>query len=584
MASQNEEAALFACTKCRSMKLKCDRMKPYCGRCARRSETCDYPHSRRTNVGRTTRVRELEVKLDQLESLARPTNKPLDNSNIMDHSTGFSAGDSPLLSDMIGHTASSTASNAGGPAVGTWSAELLPTGTTEQRLPPEVLEYLTDSYFDKWHHVAPMLHQTHYTMSLQLPPHMRPPMCLQYIVMAWGAEMGKTHRHLSFPFYQRARAYAAADEIKDIVTLAHAQMWCLMCYFEAHYLLFSRSSISISRAIRIAQMLGLHRVDADDLESIYLMPPPQSWLEAEERRRTWWALYCSDRLVGGTTGLPVLINEQEISARLPASEAAFETGAEEITSLWTSTFQPEGQEFSPFARRVLAASLFHQAFLNSDLGVRNEDHGSSRTSMYWNRHREIDNNLVLLLQALPDDTKLPKQIRCRNATFVNIIIHMSTICLHRAAISKMKVLDLPQNMIRRSRARLVCAAEEILTIFRMMSDVDENLKNSILTFSIYMVSQVLLEDLDPEEENLSRQDNLDFILRLMILSARTLHNPVTLSMAVQLAVEMSQRGLNSTPVEAALELLFTHTLTPVFTKDSTPSSNIIFRLPVSYQV
>lgn len=59
-----------------------------------------------------------------------------------------------------------------------------------------------------------MLHQARYTMSLQLPPHMRPPMCLQYIVMAWGAEMGKTHRHLSFPFYQRARAYAAADEIK----------------------------------------------------------------------------------------------------------------------------------------------------------------------------------------------------------------------------------------------------------------------------------------------------------------------------------------------------------------------------------
>jgi hypothetical protein len=169
--------------------------------------------------------------------------------------------------------------------------------------------------------------------------------------------------------------------------------------------------------------------------------------------------------------------------------------------------------------------------------------------MYWKRHREIDNNLVLLLQALPDDIKLPKQIRCRNAIFVNIIIHMSLICLHRAAISKMKVFDLPENMIRRSRARLVCAAEEILAIFRMMSDIDENLKNSILAFSIYMVSQVLLEDLDPEEENLSQQDNLDFILRLMILSARTLDNPVTVSMAVQLAVEMLQRGLNSTAVE-----------------------------------
>lgn len=60
----------------------------------------------------------------------------------MNHPTGFSAGDSPLLPDLIGHTDSSTASNTGGPAVGPWSAELLSTGTTEQRLPPEVVEYL----------------------------------------------------------------------------------------------------------------------------------------------------------------------------------------------------------------------------------------------------------------------------------------------------------------------------------------------------------------------------------------------------------------------------------------------------------
>lgn len=276
-----------------------------------------------------------------------------------------------------------------------------------------------------------------------------------------------------------------------------------------------------------------------------------------------------------------MINEQDISVRLPASEAAFETSVEEITSLWTSARQQDGQDFSPFARRVLAASLFHQAFLHSDPASPDDNPRDSRTSMYWKRHREIDNDLVLLLQALPDDTKLPKQIRCRNAIFVNVIIHMSIICLHRAAVSKMKLFDLPENMIRLSRARVVCSAEEILAIFRMMSNIDENLKNSILTFSIYMVSQVFLDDLDPIEEDLSRQDNLDFILRLMILSTRTLNNPVIISMAVQLAVEMLQRGLNSTAVETTCELLTTRSLRPIFTRDPTSSSNVIFRLPSS---
>ena len=60
-------------------------------------------------------------------------------------------------------------------------------------------------------------------------------------------------------------------------------------------------------------MLGLHQIDGDGLDERYLMPPPQTWLEAEERRRTWWALYCSDRLVGGTAGWPVLIDEEDVS-------------------------------------------------------------------------------------------------------------------------------------------------------------------------------------------------------------------------------------------------------------------------------
>lgn len=52
---------------------------------------------------------------------------------------------------------------------------------------------------------------------------MRPPMCLQYVVMAWGAEIANTHRHLAFPFYKRARAYAEADEMKvSSVTLGFA--------------------------------------------------------------------------------------------------------------------------------------------------------------------------------------------------------------------------------------------------------------------------------------------------------------------------------------------------------------------------
>ncbi|KZL65302.1 binuclear zinc transcription factor [Colletotrichum tofieldiae] len=325
-------------------------------------------------------------------------------------------------------------------------------------------------------------------------------------------------------------------------------------------------------------MLGLHQVDGAGLVHTSVLPPPQSWPEAEERRRTWWALYCSDRLVGGTAGWPVLIDEKDMSVRLPASERAFESGIEEMTSLFTSGLHEECQIFSPFAGRVIATSLFHQAFQHSIQAPLHNSALDPGTSIHWKHYREIDNNLVVFLQALPNSLRLPREIRCRNAVFVNIIIHMSFICLHRAAISRMKSFGLPKSMIRRSTARLVCAAEEILNIFRMMSDMNEHLKNSILVYSVYLTSQVFLEDLEPTED-FSQQDSLDFVLRIMVLSAKLLDNAVSGSMAVQLAMEMRQRGLDSHAVEKALELPLSRHLIPTFTKGDAPSSGPVFRLP-----
>ncbi|GKT55759.1 binuclear zinc transcription factor [Colletotrichum tofieldiae] len=382
------------------------------------------------------------------------------------------------------------------PDVDTSFAELISMGMFEQQPSPELIQFLTNSYFDKWHHTAPMLQRSKYMMSLSLPPHMRPPMCLQYIVIAMGAEIVNSHRQLAIPFYQRARAYAESDEMRS---------------------------------------------------------------EAEERRRTWWVIYCSDRLVSGTTGWPVIINEQDISTRLPASETAFESGVEEKTSPFTSSSHQEGQVFSSFAGRVLAASLFQRAYQHSTQTPPQDDPIDPRTSMHWKRHRKIDSDLVLLLQALPDELRLPTRVHCGNAVFVNVIIHTAVICLHRAALSTMLSYGLSEHMMRHSKARLACAAEEILTIFRMMPDINEKLKNPILTFAVYMASLVFLNDLDSTEEDCLRQDNLDFILRIISLATKTMNNPVTGSMAVQLATDMRQRGLDSAAVEKVPKIAFQRT-------------------------
>ncbi|TDZ29992.1 Citrinin biosynthesis transcriptional activator ctnR [Colletotrichum spinosum] len=573
----------FSCQQCRSRKLKCDRRRPTCSRCVKIGVDCEYPESRRANFGTRKRVHELESKLEELERLARGEREQKATSQ------GVEPVRLHLQSTAAVQDPNSFASHPPAAEFGpdlfrteTTFSEVVPTGLFEQPPSSEIIIFLTNAYFEKWYWAAAALRRSTYLMSLYLPPHMRPPMCLQYIVMALGADMTKTHRHLSIPFYQRARRYIEFDENRGegqcLMTVAHAQCWVLISNFEALQLWFAIASMSLCRAVRVAQMLGLHRVDGQDVSALPLLPPPRDWVEAEERRRTWWVIYCSDYLTGPSIGAPVLIDEHDIQTNLPASEIAFETGMAEPACPFTNMLHVEGHGFSAFGGRVLASSVFYRACHHPSQTTRGDDPRDLRTSEFWKRHREIDNDLFSLLQGLPDDLRLPGSIRSPNATFVNIIIHASVICLHRAAIAKILELEIPEDMAHQSRARLVTAAEEIIHIFKMVPDANETLKNPMLTFMLYAASLVFLDQPESAEPDYRRQSNLDFILRILMLAGRTWNNAVTGSLAVQLATDMNQRGLSSLATEKAAEMPLLRSLVPIMARGDSRSPNFLFQL------
>jgi hypothetical protein len=100
-------------------------------------------------------------------------------------------------------------------------------------------------------------------------------------------------------------------------TIYHAQAWGLIAAFEARKGYFYRSWVSVGRMVRITQMLGLHRLDRDDSDTVFL-PPARDWIELEERRRTFWAAFYSDRWTSSVTGLPLpmIIDECDVSCFL----------------------------------------------------------------------------------------------------------------------------------------------------------------------------------------------------------------------------------------------------------------------------
>jgi hypothetical protein len=62
--------------------------------------------------------------------------------------------------------------------------------------------------------MAPVVHPGRYYQQFYGAALRKPPMCLQYAIWAISAGFHSTYNAYAQLFYERARAYAAADEMK----------------------------------------------------------------------------------------------------------------------------------------------------------------------------------------------------------------------------------------------------------------------------------------------------------------------------------------------------------------------------------
>lgn len=164
-----------------------------------------------------------------------------------------------------------------------------------------------------------MIHRRRFLAAMNLAPHLRPPVSLRYAMWCMAASVTDKYLELQHHFYQRARKYAEADEMKGhgehMISIAQSQCWTLIATYEFKLMYFPRAWMSTGRGIRLAQMMGLHRLDGVGLDVKQCIPPPRDWTEREERRRTFWMAFCSDRYASIGTGWPVVIEEKDVRSR-----------------------------------------------------------------------------------------------------------------------------------------------------------------------------------------------------------------------------------------------------------------------------
>jgi hypothetical protein len=119
--------------------------------------------------------------------------------------------------------------------------------------------------------------------------------------------------------YQASRRHLEEDELKnpgmDAINLAPAQTWTLIAIYELNHGYFHRAWMSTSRAVRLVQMMRLHRLDAVTQimdPTIRFVQAPPDLTDAEERRRVFWLTYIMDRSSCISMGFPALIDERDV--------------------------------------------------------------------------------------------------------------------------------------------------------------------------------------------------------------------------------------------------------------------------------
>lgn len=156
--------------------------------------------------------------------------------------------------------------------------------------------------------------------ALDLAPNMRPPVALRYAIWTLAASVSDEFANLQSHFYRSARKYLEDGELsghgENIINIAASQAWSLIACYEFKLMYFPRAWMSTGRAVRLVQMMGMHRLDGAGVDVKQCLPPPKDWTEKEERRRTFWVAFCVDRYASIGTGWPMTIDEKDVSLRL----------------------------------------------------------------------------------------------------------------------------------------------------------------------------------------------------------------------------------------------------------------------------
>lgn len=461
----------IACGICRRRKLKCDGKKPTCSTCQRLNQVCEYSDVIRKAGPKRGYVRVLEGRVAQLEKL-------LNDYNI----------------------------NENDPA----SVDSLVSLEVEEQLPSiEVINELSERFFNRFNMLMPVVDRKRYMLSLGMSPQYRPKPYIQYAIMATAAADWPKFKSMKQALFERARKYLQKAELNfgtyNLPSVHYVIALGLVAHLELREGHIHSAWISIGKAYKACLMMGLHLMDKDTWTST-----TRDTVAQAEARRAFWFSYFSERAGSCAAELPSVINPDSVFTKLPMDDEAFLAGTQAAYECFSvEEIMKNPRITNSSSRLALTTCLVECAYQLGDLGrfpnKKFQDSPESWMRMYT-QYDTILNRMIAHIPPIPPipqdshENKIILEEKSRRCSYLMIHLWAQAAILYAARSGLMGVQQQPMLMSMANPAKMVqrslMAMLEVLLMTRNPHDitvVNIHPLHPILLFSFAFVIGVLSE-------------------------------------------------------------------------------------------
>ncbi|EED19836.1 conserved hypothetical protein [Talaromyces stipitatus ATCC 10500] len=371
-------------------------------------------------------------------------------------------------------------------------------------LSPHTTRELYQAYFDQTDHSCYMLDKNSFLLKMDHLPLGPESLSLKFIVLAHGASASPAYRHLQNKLYDTSRRYFEnAETGNPFMTIAALQACILLAVYELKQLFYSRAWGRVNRAMWMAEMFGLHKMDAQyssprQRQSGLYVAPTTDPEELEERRRTFWSVFilcCFTSISVGWNTYAQINYMEEITTLLPNENRGDDHTSPFRPTLNNTLRLPMARKLSSFEALIITSALHIRSLRHADFAL--VEIGEDYLSYdFWMHHYYITESISQVGFTQHVEPTLQNSMTEPATLCVTLRIQAIYICLHHAAVVRESQTNSTRAFSSQSETKCLMAAMKLTSMINQIRDqAGSTNPNPYTVWSIYVAAQFYVREL-----------------------------------------------------------------------------------------